>query len=181
MPLIKLPSICQWNKQQLLWHSSIKIYLKLISVHAIYMYIEREKKYYFGFNEHIYGFHRKICRILVSFLFFVLLSLTSVLFRCTHIRTFTQKNQMKSYYINRLLIWPGVLVYRWQTQKQMIVANLFFICDRSKSTLYLHCKQWTERKKKEFGGLLFRDIFDIFEDFDTYSVIRLYGLWCNSK
>lgn len=43
MPLIKLPSICQWNKQQLLWHSSIKIYLKLISVHAIYMYIEREK------------------------------------------------------------------------------------------------------------------------------------------
>lgn len=49
----------------------------------------------------------------------------------------------------------------------------------------LHCiyivNNGLNRRKKEFGGLLFRDIFDIFEDFDTYSVIRLYGLWCNSK
>lgn len=58
----------------------------------IYVYRER-KKYYFGFNEHIYGFHRKICRILVSFLFFVLLSLTSVLFRCTHIRTYAHSHK----------------------------------------------------------------------------------------
>lgn len=43
MPLIKLPSFCQWNKQQLLWHSSIKIYLKLISVYAICVCRDRKK------------------------------------------------------------------------------------------------------------------------------------------
>lgn len=113
-----------------------------------YMYVEREKNIILDLMSTFMDFIVKYVEFWSRFYNFVLLSLTSVLFRCTHTRTFTQKNQMKSYYINRLLIWPGVLVYRWQTQKQMIVANLFFICDRSKSTLYLHCKQWTEQKKK---------------------------------